>query len=64
VQVLEDAEAETLMNRLKTKIKTQRLRVIDAMKEFDLLKHGVITKNEFRRALNVSFMLLTEVFIK
>jgi hypothetical protein len=63
VEVLEPDDAEILMNRLKTKIKTQRLRVIDAMKDFDLLKHGVITKNEFRRALNVSFVNLSEVRI-
>lgn len=59
--ILQGKDADELMNRLKTKIKTQRLRFLDTMRDFDLLKHGIITANEFKRALNVSFVNLTEV---
>lgn len=40
---------------------TERIRVNDYMQDFDHLRHGKISKNEFRRALNVIFFNLTEV---
>jgi len=60
-RVLSTRDFEKLLNRIKTRIKTQRIRIIDFMKDFDLLKHGKISKNEFRRGLNVVLINLTEV---
>lgn len=61
IRPLDATEIEMLINRIKTKVKTERIRVIDFMSDFDGLKHGKITKNEFRRGLNVLFVNLTEV---
>lgn len=41
--------------------KTERIRVIDFMSDFDHLRHGKITQNEFKRALKVLYADLTEV---
>jgi hypothetical protein len=57
-EILEADSQEKLMMRIKTKAKTERIRVIDFMADFDHLKHGKITKNEFRRALKVLFSIL------
>ncbi|KAJ1543221.1 hypothetical protein HK405_009429 [Cladochytrium tenue] len=51
---------DKVLLRIKEKAKAQRIRVIDFMADFDHLKHGVITKNEFRRALKLLFLELTE----
>jgi hypothetical protein len=40
--------------------KTERIRVVDFMSDFDHLRHGIISKNEFRRAIKVIFSDLTE----
>ncbi|KAH6602294.1 hypothetical protein BASA61_001247 [Batrachochytrium salamandrivorans] len=55
-----ETEFEKLMMRIKIKAKTERIRVIDFMADFDHLKHGRITKNEFRRAIKVLYADLTE----
>ncbi|KAJ3210533.1 hypothetical protein HDU82_007937 [Entophlyctis luteolus] len=57
---LNEDEVAKLLTRIKLKAKTERIRVIDFMADFDHLKHGKITKNEFRRALKVIFIDLTE----
>ena len=64
IDLLNADEVEKLLMRLKTKTKTERMRVIEFMADFDDLKHRKITKNEFRRALKVLFLDLTEVIIK
>ncbi|OAJ39816.1 hypothetical protein BDEG_23631 [Batrachochytrium dendrobatidis JEL423] len=58
--VVDEAEFEKLMMRIKIKAKTERIRVIDFMADFDHLKHGKITRNEFRRAIKVLYADLTE----
>ncbi|KAJ3075759.1 hypothetical protein HDU98_006997 [Podochytrium sp. JEL0797] len=58
--VLNPTEVNSLLTKIKLKAKTERVRVIDFMADFDNLKHGKITKNEFRRALKVIFISLTE----
>jgi len=57
---LSDVEARNLLLHIKTKCKRERIRVIDFMQDFDHLRHGMITKNEFYRALKVIFIDLTE----
>ena len=52
---------EKLMMKIKIKAKTERIRVIDFMSDFDHLRRGKISKNEFRRAIKVVFSDLTEV---
>ncbi|KAJ3109975.1 hypothetical protein HDU96_007005 [Phlyctochytrium bullatum] len=52
---------QRLMTKIKSKARTERLRVIDFMQDFDHLRHGRITRNEFRRALKVLFLDLSEV---
>jgi hypothetical protein len=64
VELLNADEIEKLLMKLKTKAKTERMRVIEFMADFDDLKHRKITKNEFRRALKVLFLDLSEVHIK
>ncbi|KAJ3380738.1 hypothetical protein HDU92_005792 [Lobulomyces angularis] len=59
--VLEGDDVTKLLNKIKTKVKTQRIRVIDYMQDFDHLKHGKITKNKFKRALHVLLSNLNEV---
>ncbi|KAJ3031489.1 UNVERIFIED_CONTAM: hypothetical protein HDU68_003429 [Siphonaria sp. JEL0065] len=58
--ILTGSEVSNLLTRIKLKAKTERIRVIDFMADFDNLKHGKITKNEFRRALKVVYVDLTE----
>ncbi|KAJ3405397.1 hypothetical protein HDU80_001425 [Chytriomyces hyalinus] len=58
--LLSQGEVNNLLTRIKLKAKTERIRVIDFMADFDHLKHGKITKNEFRRALKVLYLDLTE----
>nr|KAJ3422717.1 hypothetical protein HK105_006776 [Polyrhizophydium stewartii] len=58
--VINEDEFEKLMMRIKIKAKTERIRVIDFMADFDHLKHGKITRNEFRRAIKVLYTDLTE----
>lgn len=53
---------EKLMMKIKIKAKTERVRVIDFMSDFDHLRHGKISRNEFRRSIKVVFSDLTEVF--
>jgi Ca2+-binding EF-hand superfamily protein len=60
VQVTSHTDFEKLMMKIKTKAKTERIRVLDFMRDFDHLRHGKILRNEFRRALKVVFTNLTE----
>ncbi|TPX71064.1 hypothetical protein SpCBS45565_g01341 [Spizellomyces sp. 'palustris'] len=57
---LSDQEIHDLLMRIKTKAKTERIRVADFVSDFDLLHHGRVTKSEFKRALKVLFADLTE----
>ncbi|KAJ3035330.1 hypothetical protein HDV00_004058 [Rhizophlyctis rosea] len=57
---MSDEDIHGLMFRIKTKAKTQRIRVIDFMSDFDHLHHGKITRNEFRRAIKLLYPELTE----
>jgi hypothetical protein len=58
------SEFEKLMMKIKTKAKTERIRVIDSMADFDLLRHGKISTNKFYRAVKVLFGDLSEDELK
>ncbi|KAJ3183990.1 hypothetical protein HDU85_001841 [Gaertneriomyces sp. JEL0708] len=60
VQMLSALELQKLILRLKTKVKTERIRVIDFMRDFDHLRHGTITIEEFKRVLKVLFLDLND----
>ncbi|ORZ38445.1 hypothetical protein BCR44DRAFT_1428282 [Catenaria anguillulae PL171] len=49
---LSDDELSTLLLRLKSKIKTERIRVYDALRDFDPRRCGRITRGCFERGLN------------
>jgi hypothetical protein len=55
---------ETLINKLmmkiKIKVKTERIRVLDFMKDFDPLRRGKISADKFKRAIKVLFSELTD----
>lgn len=57
-QVKEDFDR--LMMKIKIKAKTERIRVVDFLADFDHLRHGKITRNEFRRATKIIFDGLTD----
>ena len=50
-----------LLGKLRPKVKQQRIRVSDFMKDFDKLRHGNISKDNFRLALNMAKLPLSEV---
>ncbi|KAJ3202622.1 hypothetical protein HDU67_000392 [Dinochytrium kinnereticum] len=54
-------DVQMLMMKIRSKARTERIRVIDFMQDFDHLRHGKITRNEFRRALKVLYLDLSEV---
>ncbi|KAI8815345.1 hypothetical protein BJ742DRAFT_876284 [Cladochytrium replicatum] len=56
-----EQDFENLMKRIKTKAKTERVRVIDFMRDFDHLRHGKIKRDEFRRGLKLLFFNMTEL---
>jgi Ca2+-binding EF-hand superfamily protein len=60
VDVTNHTAFEKLMMKIKIKAKTERIKVITFMRDFDHLRHGKILRNEFRRALKVVFTDLTE----
>jgi Ca2+-binding EF-hand superfamily protein len=45
-------DVEQILHRLKTKVKTERIRVYDALRDFDPLHCGRITVSEFLRAID------------
>jgi hypothetical protein len=62
-EVNHHSEFEKLMMKIKIKAKTERIRVIDSMADFDHLRHGRISKFEFCRAVKVLFSDLCEVMV-
>ncbi|KAI9175726.1 hypothetical protein H9P43_006090 [Blastocladiella emersonii ATCC 22665] len=53
-----DDDLDALLLRMKSKVKTERIRVYDALRDFDGLNCGRITRGEFERALDwLSFQL-------
>lgn len=53
-----------LLSRLRRKVKEQRIRVSDFMRDFDKLRHGNISKDNFRLALNMAKLPLSETEFK
>ncbi len=51
---------EDAMARIRKKVKEQRIRVAEFMKDFDKLRHGNITKDQFRLALGMAQIQLSE----
>jgi hypothetical protein len=43
-----------LLSRLRREVKEKRIRVSEFMRDFDKLRHGNITKDQFRLALNMA----------
>lgn len=50
-----------LLARLRRVVKEKRIRVAEFMKDFDKLRHGNITKQQLRLALNMAQLPLSEV---
>lgn len=53
-----------LLGRLRRKVKQQRIRVSDFMRDFDKLRHGNISKDNFRLALNMAKLPLSQAEFK
>lgn len=53
-------DLEDLMGRIRNKVKEQRIRVPEFMRDFDKLRHGNITKDQFRLCLNMAKLPLSE----
>lgn len=53
-----------MISRLRRLIKEKRIRVAEFMKDFDKLRHGNITKEQLRLALNMAKIPLSEVEFK
>ncbi|KAJ3343918.1 hypothetical protein HDU93_005201 [Gonapodya sp. JEL0774] len=53
-------DVNKLVTRLKAQVKTQRIRVIEFMRDFDQLRHGTITKDQFRRSMRMLKLDLNE----
>ena len=52
-------DLEDLLNRMRGKVKEERIRVAEFMKDFDKLRHGSITKDQFRLCLNMAKLPLS-----
>lgn len=50
-----------LLTRLRRIVKEKRIRVAEFMKDFDKLRHGNITKQQLRLALNMAQLPLSDV---
>ncbi|KAL7752995.1 hypothetical protein RI367_001446 [Sorochytrium milnesiophthora] len=48
-----EEEIEQFLHRIKAKVKTERIRVLEYLKDYDLLRCGRITRSEFQRALTM-----------
>jgi Ca2+-binding EF-hand superfamily protein len=51
---------EDLLGRIRRKVKEERIRVAEFMKDFDKLRHGNITKDQFRLTLNMAKVPVSE----
>jgi hypothetical protein len=49
------------LGRIRRIVKEKRIRVAEFMKDFDKLRHGNITKDQMRLALNMAQLPLSEV---
>ena len=49
-----------LLSRLRRIVKEKRIRVSDFMRDFDKLRHGSITKEQFRLAMNMAMLPLSQ----
>ena len=49
-----------LLSRLRRTVKEKRIRVSDFMRDFDKLRHGNITKEQFRLTMNMAQLPLSE----
>ena len=49
-----------LLGRLGRKVKEERIRLSDFLKDFDKLRHGNVSKQQFRLALNMAKLPLSE----
>lgn len=49
-----------LLSRLRREVKEKRIRVSQFMRDFDKLRHGNITKDQFRLALNMAKLPVSE----
>ena len=51
---------DDLLNRIRRKVKEERIRVAEFMKDFDKLRHGNITKQQFRLRMGMAKIPLSE----
>eukprot|EP01016_Furgasonia_blochmanni_P015088 TRINITY_DN1811_c0_g2_i3.p1 TRINITY_DN1811_c0_g2~~TRINITY_DN1811_c0_g2_i3.p1 ORF type:complete len:956 (-),score=361.13 TRINITY_DN1811_c0_g2_i3:227-3094(-) len=54
-----NSELESILNKLRRKIKEQRIRVFEFLRDFDKLRSGFITEPQFRLGLNMAKLPLT-----
>lgn len=47
-------DLQDLLSRIRRKVKEERIRVSEFMKDFDKLRHGNITKDQFRLCMNMA----------
>ena len=53
-------DLEDLLARIRRKVKEERIRVSDFLRDFDKLRHWNLTKEQFRLALNMAKLPLSE----
>ena len=53
-------DLQDLMGRIRNKVREQRIRVPEFMRDFDKLRHGNITQDQFRLCLNMAKLPLSE----
>lgn len=53
-------DLEDLLGRIGRKVKEERIRVSDFLKDFDKLRHWNVSKDQFRLALNMAKLTLSE----
>ncbi len=50
-----------LLSRLRRLVKEKRIRVAEFLKDFDKLRHGNVTKQQLRLALNMAQLPLSDI---
>lgn len=53
-------DLQDLLSRIRRKVKEERIRVSDFLRDFDKLRHWNLTQQQFRLALNMAKLPLSE----
>jgi Ca2+-binding EF-hand superfamily protein len=57
-------DLQDLLNRIRRKVKEQRIRVSEFLRDFDKLRSGTITKDQLRLGLTMSKIVLSDTEFK